>query len=445
MINTKPLFSTLLPMVTAAVLSACSSQETILPGERIAIVSNSALSLEINPEAAAEGVMLPAAVTNADFVAPGQNPGHSGGHFVIGDDIKLAFNVDVGISADLGTEMAQPVANEAAVFTITPGGELKALDASNGDLIWSLDIDPSEDETQLAGTGGLALQATSSGDVLYVHANKGTLLALNADNGQEKWRVEFEVFLSGGPSVANDFVLITDLDGRLYALSAIDGEEIWNRIGTQDDTGIVGSASPAIANAEVINVGTDGELLSLGLEQGGFLWGENLTPIELRTAIDGIPDIRAHPVHDGGLVYVISHSGVMFGFNAKTGREVWQMRLNGIEMPWLAGQTIYVTTVDGRIFALRRNDGAVRWITEMPGAYDPNLSVVEDATSYTSVVVASGKVFVTSSLGQLHILNAQTGMIEDALSTSGAVTTAPIIANKTLYVLNRSGELLAFR
>ena len=431
--------------LAALVLAACSSQETILPGERIAIIADETASLEVDSAAAAEGPGLSAVIANTAFFAPGQNPAHSGGHFMIGTSLRRAFSVDVGVSAEIGTEMAQPVANAQAVFTITPGGAVTAVNAESGDVIWTLDIDPSEDETQLSGSGGLALAATSRGDELYVHANKNVLVALNADNGQEKWRVEFDVFLSGGPSAANGAVVVTDLDGRLFALSDIDGGELWNRIGAQDDTGIVGSASPAIFGTELINVGSDGELLALSLDQGGFFWGENLTPIELRTAIDGIPDIRAHPVHDGGMVFIISHNGRLQAFNAKTGRSIWTQPLQGIEMPWLAGQSLMVTTVDGRIYALRRGDGAIRWITELPGAYDPSLSVVEDAPSYTSALVASQQVIVGSSDGQLYVLNANTGQIEDRLSAGGAVTTAPIIANNMIYVINRSGELVAFR
>ncbi|MCE2517490.1 MAG: PQQ-binding-like beta-propeller repeat protein [Alphaproteobacteria bacterium] len=429
----------------AVALAACSSQETILPGERIAVIADDTADLVVDNAAAAEGPGLTAAIANSIFFAPGQNPSHSGGHFMVAAPLKRAFSVDVGVSAELGTEMAQPVANANAVFTITPGGVVKAVSSQNGDLIWEYDLDPSEDDSQLSGTGGIALASTNRGEELYVHANKDVLVALNADNGQEKWRVEFDVFLTGGPSAANGAVVVTDLDGRVFVLSDIDGGELWNRIGAQDETGIVGSASPAIFGNELINVGSDGELLSLSLEQGEFLWGENLTPIELRTAIDGIPDIRAHPVHDGGMVFIISHSGKLLAFNAQTGRVIWDQPLQGIEMPWLSGQTLFVTTVDGRIYALRRNDGAIRWVTELPGAYDPSLSVVEDAPSYTSVVVASEKVIVASSTGQLHVLNANTGQIEDSLSTSGAVTTAPIIANSTIFVINRSGELVAFR
>jgi outer membrane protein assembly factor BamB len=444
--KTRPIINLFLMVLAGVILSACEAQETILPGERIAISSGEInYALSIDGGARAEGVGLPAALANDRFVAPGNNAGHAGGHFTVDLPIGPAFKEKVGISADGGTDMAQPVANSRAVFTVTPGGVVRASSADDGDMIWRVDIDPSEDKTQTSTSGGMALGVRNGQDILYVHAAKNTLYALNAENGQVVWSVEFDVFLSGGPTVDRDVVVISDSGGRLYALSAIDGEEIWNRIGTREDTSIAGASFPAVSGNYVITAGGDGEFLAISRNSGTLRWGENLTPIELRTALDGIADIRAHPVHDGRLVFIVTHGGVMYAFQAETGRIVWEQNIQGIEMPWLSGQSIYVTTIDGRVVCLRRIDGAVRWVTELPGAYDPSLPVVKDLVRYTSAIVVSGKVVVASDQGDLFILNAETGVIEDELSTSGSVTTPPIVASGTIYVLNKSGELIAYR
>lgn len=435
----------LILMLSVWLIAGCSSDDVILSGERIAVVPNPETELTIDAEAASEGAGLPTTTRNTMFMAPGQNPGHRGGHFFIELPLKKAFSVRVGVGVDLGTDMAQPVANEEAVFTITPGGVLTASDVQTGDVIWSLDIDPSTDKTQLASSGGLALATTPRGDELYAHANKDVLVAFDAKDGTEKWRAEFDVFLSGGPTVGNGVIVVKDFDGRLYALSDLDGQELWNRIGTPDETGLVGSAWPAIFASEVVSAGSDGAILSLSLDRGDVLWSEDLTPIQLQTALESIADIRAHPIHDGGLIFAISHSGVLYAFNAQGGWVIWEKPLHGIEMPWLAGQSLFVTTIDGRVFALRRSDGATRWMTELPDAYDPSLAVVDGATHYTSAVVASGKVVVASSEGELHVLNAESGAEESTLNAGGSVTTAPIVANGTIFVLNRSGRLVAFR
>ena len=118
-----------------------------------------------------------------------------------------------------------------------------------------------------------------------------------------KLAVEFPVFLADGPTVSNGVIVFTDLDGKLYALAQKDGELLWSRIGTQDSTRITGASFPAINDNEVIASGGDGEILSLSLNQGDFLWGENLTPLQLSTALDSIPDLRTHPCMMAGCLY----------------------------------------------------------------------------------------------------------------------------------------------
>ena len=428
-------------LMASALLSACTEKEVILPGERIAITSYEAQDLTPNAEAASQNAGLDAIASNARFVAPGGRPDHSGGHFSMDLPLERLFKTRVGIAADETSEIAQPVADQTAVYTITHGGIVTATDAAEGSIRWQVDIDPSTDKTQTSVSGGIAL----ADDDIIVHANKGELYSLKAETGQENWRLDFPVFLADGPTVTNGVILFTDLDGKLYAVSQIDGELLWSRIGTQDSTRITGASFPAVYDNEVIASGGDGEVLSLSLNQGEFLWGENLTPLQLSTALDSIPDLRTHPIHDGGLVFIATPSANIYAFNAKTGREVWQKPLRALEMPWLSGQTLYVTTIDGRLYALRRQDGAIRWVVELPGAFDPNISVQENTVRYTSPIVVSGQVLIASSRGSLLSFDAMTGTAGDVMSLGQAVTTAPIVANQTLYILTRSGQLMAWQ
>ena len=428
-------------IITVLGLAACSSDGSILPGERIAIIGDSSIdTVSVDSAAAAQGVSLPAAVTNRSFTAAGRNAGHSGGHFKVDFPLEQIFAVNVGAAAADGTELAQAVATEDAIVTITSGGSLRASDPMTGALLWQKDIDPSLDDTQTNVSGGLGI----FGNLLVAHASKYNLQAFDIATGDEQWQVDFDIFLQGGPTVSQGAVFVSDIDGRLYALTSSAGEQIWTRIGSQGSTGIIGALSPAVSGGEVIASGGDGELVALSLDRGNFLWGENLTPIELQSALDSIAVLRSHPIHDGGIVYAATASGIVHAFNAKTGQAIWQVPLRSYDMPMLAGDTLFLATIDGRLYALRREDGAVRWQTILPGAHDPRLAFVENAVIYTTPLVVSGKVLIASSLGEMLIFDANTGVQESRISTNGAVTTPPIVVGNRVYVLNRNGELLGF-
>ena len=423
-----------------SLFAACSKKEVILPGERIAIVDQSTISnLQIDQQAADEGAQLPAISSNLRFDTPGLSAGHRGGHLGVEFPLSLLFETDVGVTAEIGTEMAQPVVNGEAVFTITPQGLITATSVVDGVRLWQVDIDNSTDTTQPSISGGMSLFE----DTLFVHGGKNKLFALNVETGVEKWSADFTHFLLGGPSVARGLVIVTDVNGRVYALLSATGEELWNRIGAPDATGIIGASFPAIAENEVIIAGSDGDLTSLNLEQGGFNWGESLVPVRPVTSLDTIADITAHPIHDGGLIVAVTQSGVMVAFNARTGRIIWEQVLSAVSMPWLAGQTIFITTVNNQLYALRRADGAVRWKTDLPGVFPANRPATEDTVRYTGPVVVSGKV-VLAGRDRLYIFNAQTGAQESTLRTGEAITTALSVAGGKIYALGRKGTLMAW-
>ena len=113
-------------------------------------------------------------------------------------------------------------------------------------------------------------------------------------------------------------------------------------------------------------------------------------------------------------------------------------------MPWVAGKSVFVVTLDGRLYAIRRNDGAVRWIAELPGALPIGSLVAEDVPRYVGPVAAAGKVIVVSEDGDILMFNADTGKLEDNAEVGGRVVTAPQLAAGMIFVLDNSGKLTAF-
>ena len=433
----------ILPLVAmAALLAACSEKEVILPGERISVVGDAAAgTVEVNAAAAGEGAGLAAPVANPRFATPGGDAGHGGGHFRVEFPLARAFTARVGVAADEGTDMAQPVVSEEAVFTVTPGGMVVASSVQDGRSIWSLDIDPSTDSTQVSVSGGMALD----GNDLIVHAGKQRLVSLDAGSGEENWSVDLPHFILGGPTVASGFVIVSDITGRVYALAQSNGEELWNRIGVQGQTRITGAAYPAIAGNSVVIAGGDGELISLGLADGSFNWGDSLAPVRVVTALDTIGDIVAHPVHDGTRVIAVTQTGVMVAYNARTGRVLWERSIRSLAMPWLAGETLFVTTANNELIALRVSDGEVRWRTDLPGKFETNAPVREGAYRHTGPMALSGKLLLASRRGEALVVDADTGAIETRFSTGGGVTTALSTAGGTVFALDRSGRLTAWR
>jgi len=179
-------------------------------------------------------------------------------------------------------------------------------------------------------------------------------------------------------------------------------------------------------------------------DDGELLWTDSVATFNPRTSIEGIGDIRAHPIHDGGLIFVVSQSGRLAAFSGRNGLLVWEQRIGSIEMPWLAGKTLFVMGHDGRLYALRRSDGAVRWVAALPDATPPDVVVTENPPRYVGPIVAGNRVLVISKSGQVHMFDPDNGAEIGTKSFGMAVLTPPQIAAGKLLVLGVNGTLSAF-
>jgi outer membrane protein assembly factor BamB len=144
------------------------------------------------------------------------------------------------------------------------------------------------------------------------------------------------------------------------------------------------------------------------------------------------------------LVFAVSQSGRTAAYRARSGLLLWDLPIGGVEMPWLAGDSLFMVTLSGRLYAIRRNDGAIRWIAELPGALPFGSVAAEDIPRYVGPVVAGGKVITISEDGKMLIFNADTGVLEDDINVGGRIVTAPQLAAGMLFVLDNNGKLTAF-
>jgi len=421
-------------------LSACSESELILNGDRIAIITASDI-IAADPAALAEGAGLPDAIDILNAGHPGLSAGHTGGNVKAALPFKRAWRASIGGSGDSLTELAQPMVAGEQVFTVAPNGTVTALDIKTGKTNWQVSVEEFTDDPLPGIAGGLAVR----GKTLFVHAGGRSLAALSVQDGSAIWSISLRLPVRGGPTViGQEAIAVTDLDGNIFAYSANDGSLFWERAGLPVNTVVYGAPSPAFANDQLAVAGYGGDISLLEANSGQIIWSDTLAAFSPRTPLQRLGDIRAHPVFDGGLVFTVSQAGQIAAFNARSGLLVWDQPIGGIEMPWVAGKSLFLQTIDGRLYALRRSDGAVRWIADLPGALPKGVVASEDIPRYVGPVIVDGKVMVISKSGSLFAFDADTGDGGKTIDVGTDVVTAPQLASGMMFVLSGNGTLTAF-
>ena len=90
----------------------------------------------------------------------------------------------------------------------------------------------------------------------------------------------------------------------------------------------------------------------------------------------------------------------MIAISEASGERLWTRNLASTQMPWIAGDTVYVVDLGGKLIALDRADGKVRWMTDLPAS-----------TRWSGPVLAGGKLWLVSGDGLLVGADARSGQV----------------------------------
>lgn len=277
-----------------------------------------------------------------------------------------------------------PVVSDGAVF-LTTFSAVEAHDSQSGALLWSI--------PRPSAGSAVALQD----GVLYFGTFGEGLWAVDATNGQERWRYQMEepdpasdppqnvidstplivdgvIYLNGGPW------------GGIYAVDAESGEEIW-RFDTAGGTGAQLSFADGILY-QPVDKRFDG-LRGLGEPPGPATLvavdatsGEEVWHFE---AEEGSSTFATPVVADGVVLFGISNpdnnAGAYLGIDASSGEELWRIPMHAM---WgttsaASGGIFFLTgAFDGGVYAVDTRTGESRWEHQTDGALVQGLLLAGD-------------------------------------------------------------------
>jgi outer membrane protein assembly factor BamB len=440
-------FHLLVPIVAVSALTGCSIFDDIItpaekdriPGERIPVMASEA-KIEADPQVANLQVVLPKPYLNETWAQPGGYADNVLQHLEVPGNLHELWTVDAGQGSDSDARLtAAPIMAQGMVFVIDAEAQVRAFDAQSGNLRWEQDLTPEEEDSDEGFGGGLAFDDGK----IFVATGFGFIACLDAATGTELWRYDAKVPFRAAPTVSEGRVFVSTQENQLFALSTADGKVQWDARGIAESAGMLGSTSPAVEGDVVVVPFTSGELMALRATNGRSAWSDSLTRTGQRTALAALNDIAGRPVIDRGLVIAISHSGKLAAIDLSSGERVWTQDIAGVQTPWVAGDFIYVVSIEGELFCIHRNDGRVRWVNRLPRYTDPEER--DGAIEWRGPVLVSDRLLLASSVGEMISVSPYTGQTLGRVEIPAGVFVAPIVANGTVYVLTDEAQLMALR
>ncbi|WP_226482306.1 PQQ-binding-like beta-propeller repeat protein [Natrinema amylolyticum] len=183
---------------------------------------------------------------------------------------------------------------------------------------------------------------------VFAGTTAGTVLALEAETGEEAWTAPANGSVAGGPTIADGRVYVGDDGGTMLALDAGTGQTWFSY---EIDDGFTTSAT-VLAAAETTFIGADDGYLHVTDTTVGRRklrgWLFSRKGVEL----DG--SIRSCPVVAGDVLCVGDATGSLYGIDVDDPEPLWRFSAGDAisGTPALAAERLYVGSDDERLYCL---------------------------------------------------------------------------------------------
>ncbi|MDD3370492.1 MAG: PQQ-binding-like beta-propeller repeat protein [Alphaproteobacteria bacterium] len=424
-------------------LVACSGGTnkigSTIKGDRISVIEP-AKTLEADRALEDARPSLSREIVNLSWPQPGYDSQHAVPNAQASRNPKVLWKADIGEGSSSDFKLlAKPVVSRGIVYAMDAEGRVSSFDAETGKKRWERDTAPKDSDDSAIG-GGIAID----GDVVYATTGFGDVVALQAGTGEIKWRKALLKPLRAAPTVANNRVYAISIDNDLNALDAETGDILWHQAGVAESAALMGAASPAVQGDLVVVAYNSGEIFGLRAQNGRVSWTYSLAAPAQIGALPAIADIRGLPVIERDRIYAISHSGRIAALDRRNGDRVWETDIGGIDTPVVARDAVFVYGGSNQLIAFEKDTGRSMWVSPLPGRADPK-DKGSEAVVWSGPILAGGNLWMVNSEGYLTGFSPEDGSRQVQIDLKDPVYLAPIVANRTFYVVTDDGTLIALR
>ena len=323
--------------------------------------------------------------------------------------------------------------------------------------------------------------------------------ALDSGNGSIAWTNPAIKGLSS-PALVDRKVLLGGTDGRLHALNATDGAELWN-VTLVDHPAFSGiTSSPKVAY-DMAYVGTfnesggPGDVVAVWISNGTVAWRHPTASIDFSSpavydgsvyvgvmglyntttqvtwsppfgvlALDAATGteqwffatndfVAASPLATPHLVVVPSKDGNLYALNRTTGRLAWKDALQaGVSSPALSGDTLVVAGGSfggqGTVSGVFLYGGSVLWTFHPNGPVQASVTVAGGLAN----IAPGGLAYFATNVpnGTVYALDVSTGALvwsyppPNSPTSTDFIFSSPVVADGTLFVAGDNGHVYAF-
>ena len=325
-------------------------------------------------------------------------------------------------SARIG-EVAFPLQMTVVGDTVVVAGSdgtVAALEARSGRDRWRANVGA----PIAAGVG-------SDGKLAAVVTRGNEVVAL--DNGREIWRHKLAAQAFSSPFVAGGRVFVLAADRSVNAFDGQSGRKLWTQQRPSEPL-VLRQSGVMLAVGDTLVVGLAGRLSGLNPLNGSIRWEAPIASPRGINDVERLVDLVGSVSRVGNTVCARAFQASVGCVDAQRGALLWTKPANGAQGINGDDRLVFGTEADGKVIAWLRADGETAWSSD-------NLRY----RSLGAPLVVGRSIAIGDSSGFIHLLSRADGSVLNRLSTDGsAVAAAPVLSGNTLIAATRSGNVFGF-
>jgi outer membrane protein assembly factor BamB len=328
-----------------------------------------------------------------------------------------------------------PAWQDGNIYAADRRGTVKAVNADDGKEVWSVDL---SEKTNFYSSNLPALLSggvTVDGAHVYIGSEKAQVYALNTSDGSIAWQSKAAGEVLSRPVVSDGLVLVHTSNGQLQAFDETDGAVKWTVNLDMPALSLRGESAPAVAFGAAIVGGDNGRVSAVLMKQGQIIWQQRISQATGATEIDRLNDVDTTPVIVNGVVYALAYNGNLTALDLRSGQVMWKRELGSVNDFIVDANRIFLVDQNDRVVALNADGGVTLWTQS--DLLHRNL---------TSPVLYNGYLVVGDSEGYMHWINADDGrfVAQQKVDSSG-FQTEPVVASDKLLIQAKDGTLYAIK
>ena len=276
------------------------------------------------------------------------------------------------------------------------------------------------------------------GENLFIVDNIAKYYSINVNSGKLNWSKTNTYPFNSEIKKFENKIFIIDYKNTLRCYNINDGSECWN-LQTEDSFTISDSTFSLITIDDIVVFSNSiGDITAVDIETGLIIWQ---IPTQSSSIINETYNFKISKlVSDSKSIYFSNNRNEFYSIDVKTGTLNWKNEIYSNIMPIIIGNLMFSVSNDGYLYVIEKNKGNIIRITDLFKNYKKKKRKTINPVGFA---IGNTKLYLTNTVGQMIIVDLDSGNVVTTVKIAGDFTSRPFIFNKNLFVI-KNGSIVQY-